>query len=145
LANIFWDPNMSVSTFSNLSLCVFIVLIILAAMSSFDYVQSAGSTKTTRYLYISANIPITSKVISHNSSISPLTNSALHIFKSTHPLSKVISYNNRTTNSSNTQSYTTTTNGTLTFSTVILNGNTPQQFKNSIVPYTSSILRGVSR
>ncbi len=136
---------MTVSTFSNLSLCAFIVLIMLAAMSSFGYVQSASSTKTTRYLYISANIPLISKVISHNSSVFPLTNNALHISTSTHPLSKVISYNNRTAHSTNTQSYTTTTNGTLTFSAVVLNGNTPQQFKNSIVPYTSSILRGVSR
>jgi hypothetical protein len=139
---------MPLSTFSNLSLCAFIVLIMLAAMSSFGYVQSTSSTKytyTTRYLYISANIPITSKVISHNSSVFPFTNSALHILASTHPLFKVISYNNRTAHSTNTQSYTTTTNGTLTLSTVILNGNTSQQFKNSIVPYASSILRGVSR
>jgi hypothetical protein len=137
---------MAILTLSNLSLCAFIVLIMLAAMSSFGYVQSASSTKMTRYLYISANIPITSKVISHNSSVFPLTNSALHILTSTHPLFKVISYNNRTANSTNTESYTTTTNGTSTFSTVILNGNTSyQQFKNSIVPYTSSILRGVSR
>jgi hypothetical protein len=137
---------MAVSTFSNLSLCAFIVLIMFAAMSSFGYVQSASSTKTTRYLYISANIPITSKVISHNSSVFPLTNGASRILTSTHPLFKVVSYNNRTANLTNTQSYTTTTNGTLTFSTVILNGNTSyQQFKNSIVPYTSSILRGVSR
>lgn len=135
---------MAISTFSNLSLCAFIVLIMLAATSSFGYVQSSSNTKT-RYLYISANIPITSKVISHNSSVFPLTNSALHILTSTHPLSKVISYNNRTANSTNTQSFTTTTNATLTFSTVILNGNTPQKFKNSIVPYTSSILRGISR
>ena|SRR5215472_12527682 len=136
---------MALSTFSNLSLCAFIVLIMLAAMSSFGYVQSASSTKTTRYIYISANIPIISKVISHNSSVFPLTNSALHSLTSTHPLFKVISYNNQTAHSTNTQSYTTTTNGTLASSTVILNGKTSQQFKNSIVPYTSSTLRGVSR
>jgi hypothetical protein len=123
---------MAVSTFSSLSLCAFIVFFLI------DYVQSASSTKTTRYLYISANLPITSKVISHNSSVFPLTNNALHILTSTHPLSKVISYNNRTAHSTNTQSYTTTTNGTLTFSTVVLNGNTSQQFKNSIVPYTEA-------
>jgi len=136
---------MPVLTFSNLSLCVFIVLIMLAAVSLFDYVQSASSTKTTRYLYISANIPITSKVFSHNSSVFPLTNNALHISTSTHPLSNVVSFNNQIARSTNTQSYTTTTNGTLTFSTVVLNGKTSQQFKNSIVPYTSSILGGTSR
>lgn len=130
----------------NLSLCAFIVLIMLAAMSSFGHVQSVSSTKTTKYIYISANIPTTSKVIFHNSSVFPLTNTALHILISTHPLVFfVISYNNQTAHSTNTQSYTTTTNGTLSFSTVILNGKTSQQFKNSIVPYTSSILRGVSR
>jgi hypothetical protein len=134
---------MSVSTFLNLCLCAFIVLIMLAAISSFGYVQSAISTKTTTYIYISANIPVTSKIISYNSSAFPLTNSALHIL--TPKLSKVISYNNRTADSTYTQSYTTTTNGTLTFSRAILNGNTSQQFKNSIALHTSSILRGVSR
>jgi len=128
----------------NLSLCAFIVLIMLAAM--FGHVQSVSGTKTTKYIYISANIPTTSKVISHNSSVFPLTNTALHILISTHPLVFfVISYNNQTAHSTSTQSYTTTTNGTLSFSTVILNGKTSQQFKNSIVSYTSSILRGVSR
>ena len=126
---------MSVSIFLNLCLWAFIVLIILAAMSSFGNLQSASSS----------SIPITSKVISYNSSASHSTYNILQISTHTHSLSKVISYNNRTTHSTNTQSYTTTTNGTLAFPTVILYGNTSQQFKNLIVPHISSILRGVSR
>ena len=132
---LFEDLNMSVSTFLNLCYSLFIistfVLIMLASSLSiiFAYVQSS-------------NTSITSKVVPYNSSALPLTNKGSYIGIS--KSSKVVPYNSSALPLANTPSYTTT-NATPTFSSVTLNGSTSKQFKDSIVPSTSSIIKGVRR
>jgi hypothetical protein len=115
----------------NLCYILFIILIMPAWLNSiFPYVQSS-------------NTPITSRVVPHNSSALPLTNKASQI--QIPKLSKVVPYNSSALPPlTNTLSYTTT-NATLTFSSLTLNGSTSKQFKDSIVHSTSSIIKGVRR
>lgn len=90
----------------------------------------------------SSSAPITSRVIPYNSSAFPLTNkvSGIEIPK----LSIVVPHTTLTSPFTITVSYTTT-NTTFTFSSATLNGITTKHFKDSIIPSTSSIIKGVRR
>jgi hypothetical protein len=90
----------------------------------------------------SSSTPITSRVIPYNSSAFPLTNkvSGVEIPK----LSIVVPHTSLTSPFTITVPYTAT-NTSLTFSSATLNGITSKQFKDSIVPSTSSIIKGVMR
>ncbi len=91
----------------------------------------------------SSNTPITTKVIPYNSSALPLTNKASHI--EIPKLSKLVPYNFSALPPLTNTPYYTTTNANLTFGSVTLNGSTSKLFKDSIVPSTSSIIKGVMR
>ena len=110
----------------------FIIILSLACLNwVFAYVQSQSSSA-----------PITSRVIPYNSSAFPLTNkvSEIEIPK----LSIVVPHTSFTSPFTNTPSYTTT-NTTFTFSSATLNGITSKQFRDSIVPSTSSLIKGLRR
>jgi hypothetical protein len=109
----------------------FIILSLASLNWVFAYVQGQSSSA-----------PITSRVVPYNSSAFPLTNklSEIEIPK----LSIVVPHTSLTSPFTNTPSYTTT-NTTFTFSSATLNGITSKQSRDSIVPSTSSIIKGVRR
>jgi hypothetical protein len=121
------DPDMKFI----LNLCyIALVIFSLAGLNwMFGYVQSFST-------------PITSRVIPYNSSVLPLTNKGSEIET---PMSSIVfPHTSLTSPFTNTPSYTTT-NTTFAFSIATLNGVTSKQFKDSIVPSTSSIIKGVRR
>jgi hypothetical protein len=115
----------------NLCYLSFIIFSLACLNSVFCYVDGQSSST-----------PITSRVIPYNSSALPLTNkvSGIEIPK----LSIGVPHTSLTSPFTFTVPYTAT-NTTFTFSSATLNGITSKQFKDSIVPSTSSIIKGLRR
>lgn len=122
---------MRILPFLNLYYSFFIIFIILVWLNLVLFVnaQSFNTLQT----------PIASKVVPYNSSALPVSNAGSHleIPKS----SKVAPYNSSVLPVSNPTSYTVT-NVSTTFSSAILNGNNSKQFKDSVVPSASVIIKG---
>ena len=116
---------------SNLCYLLFVVFSLVCLNWVFGYVDGQSSSA-----------PITSRAIPYNSSAFPLPNkvSGIEIPK----LSIVVPHMTLTSPFTNTPSYTTT-NTNFTLSSTTLNGMTTKQFKVSIIPSTSSIIKGVRR
>ena len=118
---------MSISNFLNFYPLLIIIFFLLTSINLiFVYAQFQSSDPL--------GAPVTSKVIPYNFSISPSTSV-------TPKLTKVIPYNFSILPSTITPSYSVI-NVTTTFTNIILHGVTSSQFNQTIVPHTSTIIKG---